>query len=194
MNAQQQLMHYFQNSSEVFQLLTRTCHQEIRQIVSTFQITLNNGGTIYFCGNGGSAADSQHLAAEFVVRFAENREALPAVALTTDTSVLTAGANDLGYDTVFERQVEAHVGADDLLVAISTSGNSENVLQAAKKALEQKATVVAFTGKDGGSLKHHCDITLQVPSDTTSHIQEAHIAVGHFLCKQVEEQMIDDDA
>ncbi|MDP3142543.1 MAG: D-sedoheptulose 7-phosphate isomerase [Candidatus Omnitrophota bacterium] len=148
---------------------------------------LKKGGKVIFCGNGGSAADSQHLAAELIGRFKKNRRALAAVSLTTNTSVLTSLANDFGFESVFARQVEALAKKGDLLVAISTSGNSPNVIEAVKQAKKMQVKTVAFTGADGGKLARITDISLIIPSHNTPRIQEAHITVGHAICQLVEE-------
>jgi D-sedoheptulose 7-phosphate isomerase len=138
------------------------------------------------CGNGGSAADAQHLAAELVCRFAFNRRALPALALTTDTSALTAIANDLGFDRVFARQVEALARSGDMLVAISTSGRSANVIEAAREARSAGCKVVALTGADGGPLAELADLLLAAPSTTVARIQEVHAIIVHILAESVE--------
>jgi len=148
--------------------------------------TLDNGGTLFWCGNGGSAADSQHLAAELVGRFKKNRKALRSVALTTDTSVLTCVANDYSYEDIFSRQLEALARPDDVLVAISTSGNSENVVRALKKSKDLGVKTIAFLGKDGGQAKSIADLAIVIPSDSTARIQEAHILIGHILCDLIE--------
>ncbi|MGE0493313.1 MAG: SIS domain-containing protein [Vulcanimicrobiota bacterium] len=147
--------------------------------------TLAQGGTIYFVGNGGSAADAQHLAAELVGRF-ERENGYPAVALTTDTSLLTALANDFTFEEVFSRQVKAVCRAGDLLVAISTSGNSPNIVRAAEQALSQGCRVMGMAGGKGGRLAELCELCLVVASERTCRIQEAHITVGHILCELVE--------
>ena len=148
--------------------------------------SLAAGGTVFFVGNGGSAADAQHLATELVGRFEEDNR-LPALALTTDTSALTALANDFGFDEVFSRQVEALVRPGDALVALSTSGNSPNVLAAIRQARENGARVLGLAGRDGGEMARTCDLCLVVPSRRTSRIQECHITLGHILCELVEE-------
>ena len=139
-----------------------------------------------FCGNGGSAADSQHLAAELVGRYKINRSAIPAMSLTVDTSALTAIANDFGYEQVFVRQVEGLGKAGDCLVGISTSGNSQNIVNAFLKAKEMGIKTIAFTGEGGGKMRELADICLNVPSSATNNIQEMHIACGHILCDIVE--------
>lgn len=141
---------------------------------------------ILWCGNGGSAADSQHMAAEFVGRFRRERRGLPSIALTTDTSILTSISNDYGFEEVFRRQVEAHCVAGDILVGISTSGTSKNVCTALRAARELGAFTVAFTGADGGTAADIADVALRVPSKTTARIQEAHILCGHLLCDWVD--------
>ena len=170
-------------------LATRTGEEHaetIAAIADSYVTALRAGGTLFFAGNGGSAADAQHIAAEYVVRYSHNRRPLPAVALTTDTSLLTACANDLGYDEIFARQVEALVRSGDVLVLHSTSGESPNTLRAAQAAKVKGVTVVALLGKGGGALKGLADHHLVVPSDETSHIQEVHLAVEHIVCAMVE--------
>ena len=159
----------------------------IRAIADRMKACLRDGGTIFFMGNGGSAADSQHLAAEFVGRFQRERRALASIALTTDTSILTAVANDYGYQAVFERQVAALCRRDDVVVGISTSGNSENVMRGVEKAKEIGAFTVGMTGKKGGELAKVCDSCIRVPSDRAARIQEGHILIGHALCELVED-------
>lgn len=144
------------------------------------------GGTLFFCGNGGSAADAQHLATEYVVRYMKNRRALPAIALTTDTSLLTAAGNDLGFEQVFSRQVEALVRAGDLLVVHSTSGNSPNVVRAAEAARTKGAKVLVLTARDGGALRSLADVAIIVPTDRTDRAQELHLMIQHVICELVE--------
>ncbi len=150
---------------------------------------LAGGHKVLFCGNGGSAADSQHLAAEFVGRFQKERCALPALALTVDTSILTAVANDYGYGIVFQRQVEALGQAGDVLVGISTSGNSANVLAAIGAAKRRDMAVIGMTGQGGGKMMEACDVCLAVPSKVTARTQEMHIMMGHILCELAEVDM-----
>jgi D-sedoheptulose 7-phosphate isomerase len=147
------------------------------------------GRKVLWCGNGGSAADSQHLAAEFVGRFRRERRGLPSIALTTDTSVLTSVANDYGYEEVFRRQVEAHCVPGDLLVGISTSGTSRNVCAALREGRNMGAFTVAFTGADGGVAGTIADVTLRIPSENTARIQECHILCGHMLCDWVDRRV-----
>ena len=148
--------------------------------------SLRSGGKLLFCGNGGSAADAQHLAAEYVVRFARERRALAALALTTDTSILTAGGNDYGFERVFERQVRALAKPADLLILHSTSGDSENLIRAARAAREVGTGTVALLAKGGGRLKEEVDLALIVPTDSTARAQEAHLTIGHIVCDLVE--------
>lgn len=148
----------------------------------TMAVCLARGGKLFFCGNGGSAADAQHLAAEFVNRFELERPPLPAVALTTDSSVLTAIGNDYGFDQVFAKQVQALAGPGDVVVGISTSGNSPNVLSALRSARDKGCVTVGLAGRNG-AIVPLCDFALLVPHDRTALIQEVHITIGHLLCK-----------
>lgn len=148
---------------------------------------LEKGGTIFLCGNGGSAADAQHIAAEFIGRFKQERKSLPAIALTTDTSILTALANDYSYDIVFARQLEGLAKPDDLLIAISTSGNSRNIIEAVKTAQRIGMSVAGFTGQTGGKLAELADLVFKASSQNTSHIQETHITALHAISEIVEE-------
>ena len=147
---------------------------------------LEKGRKILICGNGGSAADSQHMAAEFVGRFVKERQSLPALALTVDTSLLTAVGNDYGFDCVFSRQVEGLGQEGDVLIAISTSGNSANVVKAVKTAKEKGIYVIALTGENGGILAKELDLCLAVPSQVTARIQEMHIMIIHMICEIAE--------
>jgi D-sedoheptulose 7-phosphate isomerase len=148
--------------------------------------TVAAGGTLFFCGNGGSAADAQHMATEYVVRYMRDRRAYPALALTTDTSLLTAVGNDLGFDSVFERQVEALARRGDLLVVHSTSGNSPNVLRAAQAARAKGVRVLAFSARDGGSLREIADHSVVIPTTRTDRAQEMHLCIEHLICEYVE--------
>jgi D-sedoheptulose 7-phosphate isomerase len=151
--------------------------------------TVARGGTLYFCGNGGSAADAQHLATEYVVRYMRNRRAYPAVALTTDTSLLTAAANDFGFEHVFARQVEALARPGDLLVIHSTSGNSPNVLRAAEAARARGVKVLAFSSRDGGALRALADLSVVIPTTRTDRAQELHLCIEHLICELVEREL-----
>lgn len=160
---------------------------EIARAAVMVRDTLASGGTLFFCGNGGSAADAQHLATEYVVRYMRQRRALPAIALTTDSSLLTAAANDLGFEHVFERQIEALVKRGDLLVIHSTSGSSPNVIHAARAARDKGAQVLALSAGDGGALKAAADLTILVPTSRTDRAQEIHLCIQHAICELVEE-------
>ena len=162
---------------------------EIAALAERYETTLRGGGTLFFAGNGGSAADAQHVATEYVVRYQTNRPAMRAVALTTDTSLLTACANDMGFDEVFSRQVEALAEPGDLLVLHSTSGESPNVIRAAQAAKSRGVGVVALLGKSGGPLKDIADLVLIVPSTDTARIQEIHLAIEHVICDLVEDRL-----
>jgi len=144
---------------------------------------------VLFCGNGGSAADSQHLAAELLGKFRQERSPLAAIALTTDTSILTAVSNDLGFEHAFARQVEALIGSGDVLIAISTSGNSPNVLEAVLAAKKHNAKTIGFVGRDGGKLAQLVDIPLVVQAKDAARIQECHITIGHVICGAVEREL-----
>lgn len=150
---------------------------------------LKAGGKLMFCGNGGSAADSQHLAAELTGRFIKDRRPLAAVALSTDSSALTCIGNDYAFDEVFARQVAALGRSGDVLVAISTSGNSRNVIRAVEEARVLGVSVIGFLGRDGGALKALCDVSIVVPSQSTARVQESHILIGHTLCGLIEEHL-----
>ncbi|HJU72614.1 MAG TPA: SIS domain-containing protein [Gemmatimonadaceae bacterium] len=159
---------------------------DIARAATMVRETLERGGTLFFCGNGGSAADAQHIATEYVVRYMRERRALPAIALTTDTSLLTAAANDIGFERVFERQVEALVKPGDLLVIHSTSGNSPNVIRAAQAARAKGAQVFALSANDGGRLRALAHHTIVVPTSRTDRAQEIHLCVQHAICELVE--------
>jgi D-sedoheptulose 7-phosphate isomerase len=160
--------------------------ERIEELGRLVVATLRGGGKVLFCGNGGSAADAQHLAAEYVVRFSRDRAPLAALALTTDTSVLTAGANDLGFDRVFERQVRALGRRGDLLVLHSTSGESQNLLLAAAAARELGAGTVALRADGGGPLRELVDLALVVPTGSPARAQEMHLTIGHIVCELAE--------
>src|SRR5882762_4494624 len=162
---------------------------EIAAIAERYEGTLRLGGTLFFAGNGGSAADAQHLATEYVMGYKTNRAAIRTVALTTDTSLLTACANDMGFDEVFARQIEALAEPGDLLVLHSTSGESPNVIRAAQAAKARGVSVVAFVGRGGGRLKDLADLALVIPADDTARIQELHLAIEHVICDLVEDRL-----
>lgn len=167
---------------------------QVEDAVAACVAALRNGGKMLFCGNGGSAADAQHWAGELVSRFYYDRPGLAAIALTTDTSILTAIGNDYGYDYTFARQVEALGREGDVLVAISTSGNSPNILRAADAARARGMQVIGFTGRAGGKLAPLADLCFRMPSDETPRIQEGHEFVGHLLCALIEAEMHPRDA
>lgn len=164
--------------------------ENLQKIVGSAAIAcikcLQNGGKVLLAGNGGSAADAQHIAGEFVSRFAFDRPGLPAIALTTDTSILTAIGNDYGYEKLFARQVQAHGNKGDLFIAYSTSGTSPNILRALETARDMGLVRVGFTGNRGGPMRELCDYLLEVPSADTPKIQEGHLVLGHILCGLVE--------
>jgi D-sedoheptulose 7-phosphate isomerase len=159
------------------------------QIASAIILSVRAGGKILWCGNGGSAADAQHLNGQLVVRFRADRAGIPSIALSTDTSILTAASNNYGYEHIFQRQVETLARKDDVVVAISTSGNSRNVYLALEAARKQGAVTVAFTGKGGGQIAKAADFLFEVPSSDTPRIQEAHILAGHILCEILEKEL-----
>jgi len=163
-----------------------THQDEFERAAALISEALSRGNKVLWCGNGGSAADSQHLAAELVGRFRRRRSGLASIALTTDTSVLTAVANDYGFDEIFQRQVDALCQPGDVVVGISTSGNSRNVCAALQKACQIGARTIAMTGKSGGRLASIADVCIRVPSVDPARIQEAHILYGHILCEWVE--------
>ncbi|MGC6535768.1 MAG: D-sedoheptulose-7-phosphate isomerase [Candidatus Puniceispirillaceae bacterium] len=175
-------------SVAVKQATAESCIMPAEQAALMIAESLQNNGKLMLCGNGGSAGDSQHLAAEFVATLDHRkpRKGLAAIALTTDSSLLTAFSNDFGFEGIFDRQVETLGHEGDVLIAISTSGNSENVMRAATTARAMGIYVIAMTGQSGGKLADNCDILLNVPSDKTMHIQESHIALGHAITAAVE--------
>jgi D-sedoheptulose 7-phosphate isomerase len=176
-------------SIQVKEDLMRSRIENIIDIASAAIECLKKGGKLLLCGNGGSASDSQHIAAELVGRFGKERSGLPALALTVNTSVLTAVANDYGYEFVFSRQVEALAQKNDLVIGISTSGKAKNVAAALRQAKKMGLKTVALTGGDGGELVKIADLSLTVPSSVTARIQEAHIAIGHIICELVEQNL-----
>jgi D-sedoheptulose 7-phosphate isomerase len=175
-------------SIEVKQVVAEKCTADISRAATILIETLDSGGKILLCGNGGSAADCQHISAEFTSVLSQDfvRPGLAAIALTTDTSFITANANDFGFEGIFERQVQALGREGDVVVGISTSGNSKNVLCALKYAREHNIKTVALTGASGGQMADIADVTVKVPSNDTQMIQESHISIGHILCALVE--------
>jgi D-sedoheptulose 7-phosphate isomerase len=180
---------FLQTELVAHQATLKELNQLLPQIATVAQCMrdcLKNGGKILIMGNGGSAADSQHIAAEIVGRYKRDRRGLPAIALTTDTSIITSVGNDFGFDFIFSRQVEALCNPADVVIGISTSGNSANVIKAIETAKQIGATTVALSGGTGGKLAAMCDFSLIMPSSDTPRIQEAHIFVGHSLCGLLE--------
>jgi D-sedoheptulose 7-phosphate isomerase len=163
--------------------------QKMEDVVSIITEAFNKGNRVWFCGNGGSAADAQHLAAEFSGRFYKNRRALPAEALHCNASYLTAVANDYSYDVIYARLIEGIAEKGDVLVGLSTSGNSGNILKAFEAAKEKGVITIGFTGDTGGKMKDASDILFNVPSNDTPRIQESHIMIGHIICELVEEKV-----
>jgi D-sedoheptulose 7-phosphate isomerase len=177
----------FSGHKKALELLEKN-QDKIKEIAGACIAALKNNGKIIFMGNGGSAADSQHLAAELVGRFKKNRRALAAIAITCDTSILTAIGNDFGFDEVFSRQIEALAKPNDVVIGISTSGMSPDILSAFKKARELKVKTIGLLGKDGGTIKGLSDISLIIALNDTPRIQEMHILAGHIICELVEEE------
>lgn len=177
-------------SAETKRKMFESCARDILNAVDAIIGAFTNKKKILLCGNGGSAADAQHIATELVIRMNKpNRPALPAIALTTDTSMLTAGGNDIGFENIFARQVEALGNAGDVLIAISTSGKSENVNRAIRVAKQRAMTVIGLLGKDGGTSKDLVDIPIVIPSNDTQRIQEGHITTAHIICGIIENEM-----
>lgn len=162
---------------------------DFEPVLNTCTQTIQNGKKILFIGNGGSAADAQHLATELTVRYVKDRPPIAAIALTTDTSTLTAAGNDIGFENIFARQISAIGNAGDTLIAISTSGNSQNIINALETAQEKQINTIGFSGRDGGKMKPMCDQCIIIPSNTTARIQEMHILIGHMLCAGLEQKL-----
>lgn len=163
--------------------------ENILNSVEMIVACIKTGNKVLICGNGGSAADAQHIAAELVGRFIMERKGYPAIALTTDTSILTAWGNDYNFDTVFSRQIEALGKENDVLIAITTSGSSKNIIEAIKKAKSQKMKIIGLLGKDGGQAKSLCDIPIIIPSKITARIQEGHMLIYHIMCELIEKEL-----
>lgn len=177
-------------SAQIKRLMAETLSHTIARAAAVITDCIRSGGKVILFGNGGSAADAQHLAGELVGRFRLERAAFPAMALTTDTSIITALANDYGYDTIFARQVEAHARTGDVVVGISTSGNSANVVAGLEKAKQVGAKTMGLVGGNGGKVAKIADIVLVVPSSDTPRIQEGHITIGHIICDIVEDSLV----
>lgn len=179
----------FQGHLETIQKVIETMNTPLQEASALAVETLKNGNKILLFGNGGSAADAQHIAAELTGRYKTERRGLPGIALTTDTSALTAIGNDYGYDRVFDRQVESLASKGDLLIGISTSGNSANVINAFKVGQEIGCKIIGLTGRDGGAMNEYCDVNLIVPSNDTPRIQEMHILFGHTICQIIDNEL-----
>jgi D-sedoheptulose 7-phosphate isomerase len=179
------LLELADTAQRTVQLLT----DDIETALAMVRETVNRGGTLLFCGNGGSAADAQHMATEYVVRYMRNRRAYPAIALTTDTSLLTAVGNDFGFDHIFSRQIEALAKPGDLLIIHSTSGNSPNVLYAAEAARAMGVPVLALSARDGGKLRALADHNIVIPTDRTDRAQELHLCIQHAICDAIEQTL-----
>lgn len=183
---------YIKDSVDVI-LKSVSCINEIEIVINVIYKCITNGNKIILFGNGGSAADAQHIAAEFVGKFVLDRSSIPALALTTDTSTLTAIPNDFSFNMVFSRQCEGLVSHGDVVIGISTSGNSRNVLEGLKKSKEKNAITVGLLGNNGGNIKDMVDYSIIIPSDNTPKIQEAHRVIYHLICKLVEEKIYESD-
>ena len=184
---------FLKTSGDLKYQVADTLSGEILAAANAISNRLTNGGKLLLMGNGGSAADSQHIAAELIGRFKKERKAIPALALTVDSSSLTALGNDYGFDTIFSRQVEALATANDAVIGISTSGNSPNVIRALKLAREIGAITIGFMGNNGGNMKDCVDISITVPSNDTARIQEVHITIGHIICEIIEQNLINEN-
>ena len=191
MNKEKFIVDSLKESSETKLKIERDCKDDILTAVDQLVTSFRNGNKLLLCGNGGSAADCQHIAAELVIRLAHDikRPALPAIALTTDTSSLTAGGNDIGFDNVFARSVEGLGNEGDVLLAISTSGNSGNVIKAVEMAKSKGMKTVGLLGGSGGKLKSILDLSITIPSTNVQRIQEGHITVAHIICELVENEL-----
>jgi D-sedoheptulose 7-phosphate isomerase len=191
MNKEKFITDSLNESAETKQKILQHCKDDILRAVDILTNTFKNNNKLLLCGNGGSAADCQHIATELVIRLSHhiNRPALPAIALTTDSSNLTAGGNDIGFDNIFARSVEGLGNKGDVLLAISTSGNSENIIRAVKKAKEKRMKIISLLGGSGGKLKDIVDLPVIIPSSNVQRIQEGHITVAHIICELVEEEL-----
>jgi D-sedoheptulose 7-phosphate isomerase len=179
--------------SNNFLKLSENCNDDIKLASEMMVKSIKNSGKIIFCGNGGSAADSQHLSAELIGRYRKNRNPIAAIALTTDTSIITAVANDFSFNEIFSRQVEVLGKSEDILYAISTSGKSKNVIKAIEVANTKNIKVIGITGESGGDMNDICDLIIKVPAKRPDRIQELHIAVGQILCEIIENAIYPDN-
>jgi len=178
---------FLYESAEVKKAVADTLSDKINEAINIARTSYRNGGKMLLMGNGGSAGDAQHIAAEFIGRYKKERKPVAAIALTVDSSILTCVGNDYGYENVFARQVEGLAKKEDVVIAISTSGNSENVIRGVEKAREIGAKTIGLLGKQGGKLKDMVDLAIVVPSSDTARIQEAHITIGHIICEILDE-------
>ena len=178
---------FLYESAKVKQAVADTLTEKINEAITMARTSYQNGGKMLLMGNGGSASDAQHIAAEFIGRYKKERRPVAAIALTTDTSILTCVDNDYGFDTVFSRQVEGLAKKEDVIIAISTSGNSENVIRGVDKAREMGVKTIGLLGNQGGKLKDKVNLAIVVPSTNTARIQEAHITIGHIICEILDE-------
>ena len=187
-NFEKQIKKTFEESQKIIkksQNLTLKIDKSVNIILSS----LREGGKIIIFGNGGSAADAQHMSAEFIGRFILERKSIPSLALTTDSSILTSIGNDYKFENIFSRQCEALVNENDIIIAISTSGNSPNIIKGVKTCIKKNAKIIALTGNDGGKLKNLCNILLNIPSKETPRIQEGHRTIIHIICELVEKEI-----
>ena len=191
MNKEKFIADSLNESAETKQKILQQCKDDILRAVDILTSTFRNNNKLLLCGNGGSAADCQHIATELVVRLSHHikRPALPAIALTTDSSNITAGGNDIGFENIFARSVEGLGSKGDTLLVISTSGNSENIVRAARKAKEKEVKIIGLLGGSGGKLKDIVDLPVIIPSSNVQRIQEGHITVAHIICELVEEEL-----
>lgn len=187
----QEMLTRLEESIEVLRAVAASNMEAMESAIRLVVRSFSTGGKVVLFGNGGSAADAQHIAGELVGKFLLERRALPAIALNVNTSVITALGNDYGYETVFSRQVEALVTSQDVVIGLSTSGNSQNVIRAVQAAADKRAGTIGFTGGDGGKLAKEVDVCLIVPSDSTPRIQEAHITIAHIMCEMVERELVE---
>jgi len=191
MTAEEVVLEHLAEHASVVEAVTADLVEPITSLASRVLETVRAGDTLFFCGNGGSAADAQHLAAEYVVRFQRERAPIAAIALTADTSILTAGGNDYGFESIFERQVRALARQGDLLIMHSTSGESENLLRAAAAARTLDVATAALLAKGGGRLAGEVDLAIVVPTDSTARAQEVHLTIGHIVCDLVDRAIAD---
>ena len=185
----QRVKDFLNSSADLKRVVADTLAGDILEVANRIKACLDKGGKLILMGNGGSAGDSQHIAAELIGRFKKERRAMPAIALPVDTSSLTALGNDYGFDTIFERQLEALAQKNDAVVGISTSGNSENVVRALKKANDLGAETIGLVGNNGGKIKEVANLSIVIPSNDTARIQEVHITIGHIICELIEEDL-----